>query len=305
MPCSPVTVPPSASAARYRSVWTASVLASAGRVAALEDEVRVEVAVAGVPERPDPDVVLGGDPLDRAEHVRHARAAARRRPPSGRRRAARARNARSAAPGAASRPPGRRRPGRRRSRRRRGRRPRPARARRSAATPGMSDSTISIAAAVRSRPRLCMSSTARDREPVEQLERDRRQPGGGDPGDGLPRAVERREEGEHRRARRRRRPEPEGRLGDDPERPLAADEQVRQRVAGDVLDVLAAGPDDRAVGHHDLERQDRVARLAVLHAAQAAGVRAEVAADRAHLVAGRVGRVEQALGGDRGLERPR
>ena len=77
---------------------------------------------------------------------------------------------------------------------------------------------------------------------------------------------------------------------------------MRQRVAGHVLDVLAAGPDDAAVGHHDLERQDRLARLAVLHAAQAPGVGAEVATDRAHLVARRVGRVEEALGGDRRLE---
>ena len=84
--------------------------------------------------------------------------------------------------------------------------------------------------------------------------------------------------------------------------PLAADEEVRQRVAGDVLDVLAAGPDDRAVGHDDLERQDRLARLAVLDAAQAAGVGAQVATDRAHLVARGVRRVEQALGGDGGLE---
>ena len=68
--------------------------------------------------------------------------------------------------------------------------------------------------------------------------------GGGDPGDRVPGAVEGREEGEHRRARRGRRPQPERRLGGDRERPLAADEEVGQRVAGDVLDVLAAGPDD-------------------------------------------------------------
>ena len=34
----------------------------------------MEVAVAGVPERPDPDVVPRGDRLDRAEHVRDPRA---------------------------------------------------------------------------------------------------------------------------------------------------------------------------------------------------------------------------------------
>ena len=43
------------------------------RVAAVEHEIGVQVAVAGVPERPDPDVVLRGDALDLAEHVGHAR----------------------------------------------------------------------------------------------------------------------------------------------------------------------------------------------------------------------------------------
>ena len=83
-----------------------------------------------------------------------------------------------------------------------------------------------------------------------------------------------------------------------PSVPWLTDEQVGQRVAGDVLDVPAAGPDDRAVGEDDLEPEDPVARLAVLHAAQPAGVRAQVAADRADLVAGRIRRVEQALRGD-------
>ena len=49
----------------------------------------------------------------------------------------------------------------------------------------------------------------------------------------------------------------------------------------------------RAVGHHDLERQHRLAGLAVLDAAQPAGVGAEVPADRAHLERRRIGRVEQ------------
>ena len=130
-----------------------------------------------------------------------------------------------------------------------------------------------------------MSSTARDRELVEELEGDGREAGGGDA---------RRPRRRRRRASGRRRASSSAAAGAGrsrrvasvmiAERALAADEELRQRVAGDVLDVLAAGPDDRAVGHHDLERQHPVARLAVLHAAQAARVRAEVAADRAHLV---------------------
>jgi hypothetical protein len=73
---------------------------------------------------------------------------------------------------------------------------------------------------------------------------------------------------------------------------------VGQRVAGRVLHVLATGPDDAAVGEHDLEAQHGVAGLAVFHAAQPAGVRPEVPADRADLVARRIRGVEQALRGD-------
>ena len=78
---------------------------------------------------------------------------------------------------------------------------------------------------------------------------------------------------------------------------------MAEGVAGDVLDVAAAGADDGAVGEDDLEPQDGVAGLAVLHAAQAAGVRAEVPADRALLVAGGIRGVEEAPLGDGLLER--
>ena len=132
---------------------------------------------------------------------------------------------------------------------RRARRPRRrARPRRSssaaAASPGRSDSISSIAAASRSRPRWCMSSTARIVNWSISSSVTGGSPAAVDPGDRLARRLERREEGEQRRARRRRRPQPQRRLGDDAQRPLRPDEEVRQRVAGDVLDVLAAGPDD-------------------------------------------------------------
>ena len=76
-------------------------------VVAIEDEVRVEVAVAGMAE--------GGararraasrSPRSRRSSLGHPRCAARRRPPSGPSPAARAPGAPAAAPGAASRPPG-------------------------------------------------------------------------------------------------------------------------------------------------------------------------------------------------------
>ena len=52
----------------------------------------------------------------------------------------------------------------------------------------------------------------------------------------------------------------QGRLGDDAQRALRADEEVCQVVAGHVLDRPAAGPDDAAVGEHDLKTEDGVAR---------------------------------------------
>ncbi len=141
-----------------------------------------------------------------------------------------------------------------------------------------------------------------DRHRVHQLERAWLDARGGHVGDGLAGCDDGREEGEHRLLLGRSGSEAQRRLGDDPERSLRPDDEMGQRVAGDVLHVLSAGPDDAAVGHDDLQPEHRVARDAVLHAAQPAGIRADVAADRAELVAGRVGRVEEALRGDRGLQ---
>ena len=142
-----------------------------------------------------------------------------------------------------------------------------------------------------------------DREPIHELQGHRGESGSRDRRHPVTGRLERREERQKRRAWGGRGSKPESGLGDQRERALRPDDQVRQRVAGHVLDVLATGPDDGAIGHHDLEREHGVARLAVLDAAQAAGVRPEVAADRAHLEARGIGRVEQPVLRDRGLER--
>ena len=115
--------------------------------------------------------------------------------------------------------------------------------------------------------------------------------------------LERREEREQGRSRRRHGAQTERRFRDEAEGPLRPDEEVGQGVSGDILDVPAARPDDGPVGEHDLQAEDRVAGLTVLDAAQPAGVRAEVAADRADLVARRIRGVEEPLRGDGGLER--
>ncbi len=142
----------------------------------------------------------------------------------------------------------------------------------------------------------------RDRDPVHELERAWFQPGAGHRGHGVAGSVERREESEHRVLRWGSGSQPERRLGHDPEGALRPDEEVGQRVARHVLDVATPGADDPAVRQRHLERQHRVAGHAVLHAAQPAGIRADVAADAADLVRGGVRGVEEPLGGGGCLE---
>ena len=96
--------------------------------------------------------------------------------------------------------------------------------------------------------------------------------------------------------------EAQGRPGDDAQGALGADEQLEQRQSGDVLDPFAAEGDQGAVGEHDVEAEHVVGGDAVLHAAQAAGVGREVAADRADLVRRRVGRVPEPVLGRRPLD---
>ena len=80
----------------------------------------------------------------------------------------------------------------------------------------------------------------------------------------------------------------------DAQRALAADEEPGQVVARDALDGAPAGAQHLPGGEHHLETEHEVGGDAVLHAAQAAGVGGDVAADRATLPRRRVGRVEQA-----------
>ena len=181
-----------------------------------------------------------------AEHLGHAASAARRRPPCAPRPPARATSAPCGAPRAASRP-----------------RSGPWRARGSVAPAALQAALGAVELVLGGRaagvgldhqhrarrpgrgPGAAASSTARMVKRVHQLEGHRHDARRGDAGDRVAR----------RRRRWRRRPaasasaagsgqQAQGRLGDDAERPLRADEQVRQVVARDVLDGPAAGPDD-------------------------------------------------------------
>ena len=97
---------------------------------------------------------------------------------------------------------------------------------------------------------------------------------------------------EQRAQRRRIGREPHCDLRRDAERSLAADEHAAQVVAGG-LGLEAAERRQRPVGQHDLDGEDVRRRDAVGEAVRPARVVGDVAADRARLLARRIGREVQ------------
>ncbi len=86
-----------------------------------------------------------------------------------------------------------------------------------------------------------------------------------------------------------------------PSVPSLPTKSLRQGQPRDVLDPLAAEGDQGAVGEHHVEPEHVVGGDAVLHAAQAAGVRRDVAADGADLERRGVGRIPEPVLRGRGL----
>jgi hypothetical protein len=130
-----------------------------------------------------------------------------------------------------------------------------------------------------------------DGEVVHHLDRPGNDPGAGDRGHGLA-GVERRVEERDQRPRcLRDGHDPQRDPGDERERPLGADERAEQVQAGPV-GLRPADRHLRAVGQDRVQPHDVVRREAVLEAVRTAGVLGDVAADRAHDLAARVGRVE-------------
>ena len=226
IPCSAVTVPPRAIAARYRASRRPAELRLAVGIVALEDEVRVEVAVADVAERRDPEAVLAADPLDLGQQLRHPAAGHADILHPG---DAEALHRVEGEPAGLAEPVGLGRARRRRSsssRRHPGRPPRPARApasRRRRAGPIRSSAS-------RRRPGRGPGG-GRRRRPGSSSGRSARgctarRPAAASAETASPAAIEAREEGQQRRLRRRRRAQPKGRFGDQGERPLRADDQA-------------------------------------------------------------------------------
>ncbi len=92
-----------------------------------------------------------------------------------------------------------------------------------------------------------------DHRVVEHLEGGRDDPRGDDPADGLRRRVDRVEDAQQGPAGLGVAGQVDDHLGDDPERPLVADDQAGQVVAGVILGD-PAGLDDRAVGQDERRR---------------------------------------------------
>ena len=149
--------------------------------------------------------------------------------------------------------------------------------------------------AVGRQPDVRVVLDAARRHAIEELQRagdDARRDDGGDGFGGVLDAVVQRE---HRPPRRRPRHELEQHLGDDAERAFRSDEEILERVTGDVLHARAAEPRDLAVSQDDLQSHDVVARHAVLEPAQSAGVLGDVAADGADALRAGIRRIEQAV----------
>ena len=146
-----------------------------------------------------------------------------------------------------------------------------------------------------------MGVDGRHHRRVEQLAAGDRD-AGLDDADGGRDGVGGRGEGADRgRDRLRDRPQAQRELGDDPERPLGADEQAREVVAGARLARPRAGADHAPVGQHHLEREHVVAHRPVADGVGPRSARGRHPAQRR--VGAGVDREERALTADALLER--
>ena len=137
-----------------------------------------------------------------------------------------------------------------------------------------------------------------DRRPVHELDGDRNDAGADDGGDAVARRLAGVEADQHRPRALGGAQDAHGRLGDDAELALRADDQAEEVVAG-AVEMRAADLDDGAVDQHHLDAEHVVGGDAVLQAMGAAGVHGDVAGDGAGELARRIGRVEEALVRDR------
>ncbi len=120
-----------------------------------------------------------------------------------------------------------------------------------------------------------------DGRPVEHLDEGRSRAFRPERHDTGGRRLERPERGERRQRRVRRRHQPQDDRGHHAQQPLGAHEQPGEVEPGHALGRPAAGAHHRSARQDDLEPAHVVGGHAVLHAAEAAGVGRDVAAERA------------------------
>ena len=69
-------------------------------------------------------------------------------------------------------------------------------------------------------------------------------------------------------------------LGDNAESPLGADEEVPERISGDILHAFVTSENDLSRGQHDFQAHHIIFRHAILQPAQSAGVFRDIATNR-------------------------
>ena len=133
-----------------------------------------------------------------------------------------------------------------------------------------------------------------DGQRVHDLHRRRQHPGGDDVADGLPRGLDRIECGQQGLHHFRPLDDAQRDFRGHAQRPFRPDEYPRQVVAG-CVQRGGAQLHQFARGQHHIECQNVGGREAVFQAMRAAGILRHVAADGAHRLRRRIGRIEVSL----------
>ena len=134
-----------------------------------------------------------------------------------------------------------------------------------------------------------------DGEAVHDFDGAGQQAAGDDGGDRLAGGAQRMVGRQHRAVGGHQRQQAQGDLKRDPEPAFGTHEQARQ-IRSDAFKAVPAQLLHGAVRQHNLHAQDMVARHAVLETVRAAGVEGHVAPDGADRLAGRIRRVVEAVG---------
>ncbi len=133
-----------------------------------------------------------------------------------------------------------------------------------------------------------------DGEAIHDFHRSRQQPGPDHARHGVAGGLKARVRRQHRAIHLRARDQPQRDLQRDPEQPFGSDEQAGQ-IRSRLFKAVAAQRDERPVGQDRADAEHVVRGHAMTETVRAARVEGHVAANRADLLAGRIGRVVEAM----------